>query len=148
MIIKKKEEFKPGTFYKWLKSLNIKTTCSVKGCTCDADAIIMDIKTGSIPMFTLCKAHFQHGIDSKEGWNYKLNLLPHITKSAKKGDKVHYVGLSGDLQNGMIKEICKDGLHAFVVYKCGDEWDNFMDYTGARTYIKNLFPGWIEKTKE
>lgn len=26
----------------------------------------------------------------------------------------------------------------FVVYKCGENWDSFMDYTGCATDIKNI----------
>lgn len=27
----------------------------------------------------------------------------------------------------------------FVVYKCGEDWDNFADYTGAATDPKDLY---------
>ena len=37
-----------------------------------------------------------------------------------------------------------DGDYAFVVFKCGDEWDNYMDYTGQRTAIVDLSPGWVD----
>ena len=61
----------------------------------------------------------------------------------KIGDKVTYV-TPHKQEHGMIKGRCEDLEFVFVVYNCGGEWDDFMDYTGASTKIKDLIKGWKE----
>lgn len=63
----------------------------------------------------------------------------------KAGDKVHYQPkyFGDDSENGVIKSINKYvPTLAFVVYNCGDDWENYIDYTGASTRITDLKPGW------
>ena len=60
----------------------------------------------------------------------------------KQGDKVAYIMFGDKLENGIIKSI--SGEYAFVVYKCGEDWDNYMNYTGARTKLSDLIPGWCQ----
>jgi hypothetical protein len=59
------------------------------------------------------------------------------------GDKVTYVGGAGELENGIVKELRGDG--AFVVYRCGGDWDNYQNYTGAFTAYGDLVLGWRVK---
>ena len=67
--------------------------------------------------------------------------------SLNPGTKVHYITETGKIFNGIIKEICpaKIVTEVFVVYHCGDNWINFRDYTGVRTKINELKPGWVKK---
>ena len=58
------------------------------------------------------------------------------------GDKVHYVSV-GKVENGIVKSL-PDFEFAFVVYHCAGEWDNYQNYTGARTRISDLREGWAE----
>ena len=65
----------------------------------------------------------------------------------KIGDKVHYTPFEGCdaslIENGMVKEIPDHtNTEIRVVYHCGGEWDNFMDYTSALTPISKLKLGW------
>jgi hypothetical protein len=63
----------------------------------------------------------------------------------KVGDKVcyrpnHYI--ERDLfENGIVKEICEDG-DIRVVYNCGGDWENYTNYTSAKTRLEDLEPGW------
>ena len=71
----------------------------------------------------------------------------------KKGDKVHYQrdpegfakliteGDSSGFENGIVKR--DDGDCAFVVYHCGGEWEDFENYTAARTRKEDLEKGWL-----
>ena len=59
----------------------------------------------------------------------------------KIGDKVTYV-TPYKQEHGIIKGRCEDLECVFVVYYCGEDWDNFMDYTGASTRIIDLVKGW------
>lgn len=60
----------------------------------------------------------------------------------KQGDYVHYTN-HGKKENGRVKSV-EDG-YAFVVYHCGGDWDNFRNYTGARTETDNLSKGWVDE---
>lgn len=62
-------------------------------------------------------------------------------RSFIEGDKVHYEGMHGN-ENGIIKSIQPDN-QAFVVYRCGQDWENYRNYTGVLTPLKNLKLGWI-----
>lgn len=54
----------------------------------------------------------------------------------KEGDKVLY----NKLEKGIIKTI--DGDSIFVVYNCGEDWNNYKNYTGAKTPKNKLTLGW------
>ncbi len=56
------------------------------------------------------------------------------------GAKVHYVPEFGENENGIIKAT-RDGI-AFVVYKCGGDWENYLNYTGQATAMEDLRLGW------
>ncbi len=75
-----------------------------------------------------------------------------VKKDFKKGDKVHYIPYQGapfsEQENGIVKEVHPTGEAAWVVYKCGGDWDNFMDYTGALTDYLDLQAGWVTPTEE
>lgn len=65
----------------------------------------------------------------------------------KPGEKVRYIGnyrRSPEGEPGIIKSIAEDKLHAFVVYSCGGDWKNYQNYTGVRTKLIELKPGWNE----
>ena len=68
----------------------------------------------------------------------------------KIGDKVHYQPEhydSNDYENGIVKSFPSNtDLSVFVVYHCNEEWESFLNYTGALTLKKDLKPGW--KTNE
>jgi hypothetical protein len=65
----------------------------------------------------------------------------------KVGDRVHHIpyeGCSPSLyKNGIVKAV-NSGYTCFVVYSCANDWDNYQDYTGANTYIKDLKSDWYE----
>ncbi|MFP4661961.1 MAG: hypothetical protein ACLFPF_07220 [Halanaerobiales bacterium] len=58
----------------------------------------------------------------------------------KPGEKVTYI-TPYKQEKGIIKSI-PDSEHAFVVYNCNEDWDNYRDYTAARTRIEDLKEGW------
>ena len=60
------------------------------------------------------------------------------------GDKVHYQPdyYGNKFENGIVKEIVSEN-YIRVVYNCGGDWDNYMNYTSALTYIKELKIGWL-----
>lgn len=64
-------------------------------------------------------------------------------KTFKPGGSVHYAPTHGKKENGVVKSISEDGLHAFVVYHCNGEWHKYYDYTAARTSIADLREGWV-----
>lgn len=59
----------------------------------------------------------------------------------KPGDKVTHEWF-GKIERGIIKSLSGSD-HAFVVYHCDENWDNYQNYTAERTQIKNLKLGWI-----
>lgn len=61
--------------------------------------------------------------------------------SIEVGDRVTY-STSYKKEKGIVKSLCEDKDYAFVVYHCGDDWDNYFNYTGARTRIVDLVSGW------
>lgn len=68
----------------------------------------------------------------------------------KPGDKVRYMGNHHRFPNGepgIIKSVqsTPSGDWLYVVYNCGGDWDNYQNYTGARTHHSQLKPGWDEK---
>lgn len=59
------------------------------------------------------------------------------------GTKVTYVHGKAK-EHGIIKSFPKeDPHHAFVVYHCDDDWEDYESYTGQRTQINHLKPGWL-----
>lgn len=58
------------------------------------------------------------------------------------GDKVTYV-TDYKKEHGIIKSVCEESSHYFVVYNCGGEWDNYMNYTAAKTAKCDLVEGWV-----
>jgi len=70
----------------------------------------------------------------------RVEKSPELT-SMQEGSLVHYVPFVGQKQNGRIKSI--SGSHAYVVYKCGDDWDNYQNYTGILTPLVQLKEGWV-----
>ena len=44
-------------------------------------------------------------------------------------------------EKGIVKSIQND-RHAFVVYYCNGDWDNYENYTAARTKVEDLEIGW------
>jgi hypothetical protein len=57
------------------------------------------------------------------------------------GERVTYI-TPYETEIGIVKSI-SDEEHVFVVYNCGGDWDNYRDYTAARTKISDLKHGWI-----
>lgn len=67
-----------------------------------------------------------------------------------KGQKVTYAPDYGEPERGKVKSFSEDPNFVFVVYNCGGNWDNYENYTAARTNIKDLKLGWgasYEKAK-
>ena len=62
-------------------------------------------------------------------------------KEVKVGDKVTYM-TPYKKQHGIVKSIYDDSF-AFVVYYCGEDWENYFNYTAAKTANKNLVDGWL-----
>ena len=70
------------------------------------------------------------------------DLLDEMPRQLKEGDYVHYTHEHGHKENGRIKFMGHE--FASVVYKCAGEWENYKEYTGARTELSRLSPGWID----
>ena len=68
------------------------------------------------------------------------------------GDRVHYQPShygEDNWENGIIKEVRDNILKSvWVVYNCGGNWDNYVNYTGAKTNLKDLKLGWREDTQD
>lgn len=60
----------------------------------------------------------------------------------KPGDKVTYL-TNYKKEKGIVKSI-SDNDNTFVVYNCNDDWDNYSDYTAARTRNQDLTKGWTK----
>lgn len=58
------------------------------------------------------------------------------------GQRVTYLSFV-KAEHGIIKSI-SDSEHVFVVYHCDGKWDQYFNYTAARTAISDLVPGWVE----
>jgi len=59
----------------------------------------------------------------------------------KRGMKVTYV-TPHRIETGIVKRICENEDSAFVVYNCGENWNEYQDYTAAKTKLENLKKGW------
>jgi len=59
------------------------------------------------------------------------------------GKFIFYVPFEGCstslIEKGRIKSFNNDKETAFVVYKCVEDWDNYLDYTASCTNYNNLF---------
>lgn len=60
------------------------------------------------------------------------------------GDKVCFDLGFWKKENGIVKSLSGDPDFVYVVYDCNNDWDNYMNYTGVRTGIKNLKQGWTQ----
>lgn len=65
-----------------------------------------------------------------------------MEQEIKAGSYVTYTAQHGKQEKGIVKSITEDGQAAFVVYHCNDDWENYYNYTGARTELTNLHYGW------
>lgn len=66
----------------------------------------------------------------------------------KVGDYVHYRDEHGEPENGRVKSLHPTRSDVvWVVYKCGHQWEFFMNYTAQLTNIKNLARGWAYTSK-
>lgn len=63
-----------------------------------------------------------------------------MSTKIEKGASVTYVPKHGKKEIGIVKSV--DGDHAFVVFKCADNWADYENYTAARTPISDLKIGW------
>ena len=57
------------------------------------------------------------------------------------GTKVTYYSFNKK-EHGKVKRLPSDDNYAFVVYHCDNNWDNYYNYTAARTEIRDLVLGW------
>ena len=58
------------------------------------------------------------------------------------GDKVIYIPTG---QKGMVKSVPHCGAsHCFVVFNCGNDWQNYANYTGVNTPKDQLKKGWTD----
>lgn len=65
----------------------------------------------------------------------------------KVGDKVSYHPKhysENHYEIGIVKEIV-DNTSIRVVYNCGGDWENYMNYTGCLTNIRDLIIGWYDE---
>lgn len=60
----------------------------------------------------------------------------------KAGDLVTYTGGTGNKEKGIVKGPAPNPRSVFVTYHCNNEWDRFMEYTGANTNLEDLTFGW------
>ena len=63
------------------------------------------------------------------------------------GDKVHYqpdhYKEDDKFENGIVKEVREDVTDAvWVVYNCAGDWENYRDYTSAKTNLRDLNFRW------
>lgn len=65
----------------------------------------------------------------------------------KPGDKVHYLPFKGchfpEIEFGIVKSLNEmDPTTVFVVFKCGEDWSMYQEYTGQNVKISELKRGW------
>ena len=57
------------------------------------------------------------------------------------GTKVHY-NTDRNPEDGIVKELREpDGV--WVVYNCAGNWENYKEYTGCKTNLRDLRLGWV-----
>jgi hypothetical protein len=75
-----------------------------------------------------------------------VNIVDYLQHQKKKkfsiGDKVTYVSDYAPSEHGIIKGFSKDGIQAYVVYNCNEDWENYNNYTGQLTYLDDLRKEW------
>lgn len=81
------------------------------------------------------------------GMGYSLTKMKVDIALLKVGDKVYYqpdhYKKIGKWENGLVKEIPEHTDESVrVVYNCSGDWDNFKNYTGALTNLRDLKLGW------
>lgn len=59
-----------------------------------------------------------------------------------KGDKVTYINSNGSKEIGIVKSTESWDGYVFVVFKCAEDWENYMDYTGMLVEVNKLRKGW------
>jgi len=64
----------------------------------------------------------------------------------KIGDKVTYKNNFCPVEHGIVKETVNSDGDIKVVYKCNNDWKNWMNYTGELTSKRHLTKGWNRKT--
>lgn len=65
------------------------------------------------------------------------------------GMKVHYIAFEGAIpEDGIVKSVCYGLTHAFVVFKCDGNWENYYNYTAQKTRIADLHIGWVNQPVE
>lgn len=69
-------------------------------------------------------------------------LNTELAKRFKVGMKVTYK-TEHKKEHGIIKSMSSDTC-VFVVYNCAGEWNNYKNYTAARTNMCDLVEDWIE----
>ena len=65
----------------------------------------------------------------------------------KKGDKVHYIpypncGIN-EMENGIFKSVHPQTMAPMVVFHCGNDWENYEDYTAQSCTYTQLGEGWV-----
>jgi len=68
-----------------------------------------------------------------------------MKQEIKVGTKVYYTSPYRKKENGIVKSFNEEKTAAFVVYHCAGEWDNYRNYTGQHTNIKDLRYGWVDE---
>lgn len=73
-------------------------------------------------------------------WMEYSAMVPTI-KDLKDSDIGRVVNYKPNLENefGKIKKFDNEKQTAWVVYKCGEDWDNFLNYTAAATSYSDLY---------
>lgn len=64
------------------------------------------------------------------------------------GDKVHYQPkwMDKTAENGILKEFPSHTPNRVrVVYNCGDDWENYQNYTSILTRVEDLKYGWYNE---
>lgn len=69
-----------------------------------------------------------------------------MSTEIKPGAKVHYTAPHGAKENGIVKSMNDSKTAAWVVYHCAGDWDNYKDYTGQHTNIKDITYGWVDES--
>lgn len=64
----------------------------------------------------------------------------------KKGDKVTYIPTG---EWGIIKDFTAGpGMGLYVVFNCGEDWENYKDYTAALCQEKHIKLGWVNDNQD
>lgn len=89
------------------------------------------------------KYYEEQFIDSvTEALGIPTNLLSSPGRPIQPGDKVTYVPTYGPEEKGIVSSLGGSDESVFVVYHCDGDWDNYRNYTAAKTKITDLRRGW------